>query len=113
REQLIGDSMSSSIVQAIAGEPRVSSEIVAERTEVQHKAVLQLIRNNAEEFEAFGQVTFEMRPGYNNAQVTVAHLNEQQATLLMTFMRNSPVVKAFKIELVRQFFEMRQALNAT
>lgn len=105
--------MSTSIVQAIAGEPRVSSEIIAERTDVQHKNVIGYIRDNAADFEAFGEVAFETRPGYNNAQVTIAHLNEQQATLLMTFMRNSHVVKAFKIELVRQFFEMRQALTSS
>lgn len=37
-------------------------------------------------------------------------LNEQQATLLVTYMRNSEIVRAFKLELVKQFFEMRAAL---
>lgn len=42
--------------------------------------------------------------------VKVYHLNEQQATLLMTYLRNTDVVRAFKKELVRQFFAMRKEL---
>lgn len=38
-------------------------------------------------------------------------LNEQQATLLMTYLKNTPNVRAFKKELVRQFFAMREELN--
>lgn len=37
-------------------------------------------------------------------------LNEQQATLLVTFLKNTPPVIAFKLELVRQFFAMRSEL---
>ena len=40
----------------------------------------------------------------------IYHLNEQQATLLLTFLRNTPVVIEFKKELVRQFFAMRKEL---
>lgn len=42
--------------------------------------------------------------------VKVYHLNEQQATLLMTYLRNTPVVREFKKELVRQFYAMRKEL---
>ena len=101
------------IIQNIEGELRVSSEIIAERTKNQHASVLRIIRDNLSDFEAFGTVGFEIRPLPGGGKpIQVAHLNEPQATLLMTFMRNSEVVKAFKVELVRQFFEMRQALNA-
>lgn len=104
--------MSNNIVQQVEGELRVSSLDVAERTDNQHKNVLGLILTHIDEFTEFGQVAFETRPGYNNAQVKVAQLNEQQATLLITYMRNSGVVRAFKIELVKQFYAMRQALVA-
>lgn len=100
------------IVQTYEGELRVSSEIVAERTENQHKNVLELIRNYGDDLSAFGQVAFETRDGYQGHKVRVAHLNEQQATLLITYMRNSDVVRAFKLELVKQFYEMRQALES-
>ena len=38
-------------------------------------------------------------------------LNEHQAALLMTFLRNSPRVVEFKIALVREFFRMRDELG--
>ena len=40
----------------------------------------------------------------------IYHLNEQQATLLMTYLKNTEVVRAFKKELVRQFYAMRSLL---
>lgn len=38
-------------------------------------------------------------------------LNEQQATLLMTFLKNTDIVADFKTELVRQFYLMRSELQ--
>lgn len=104
--------MSVSIVQQFHGELTVSSEIVAERTENEHASVLRLVRNNQTALEEFGDLRFEIldRPGVPGPPQQVAHLNEQQATLLITFMRNSPVVVEFKVELVKQFYAMRQAL---
>lgn len=37
-------------------------------------------------------------------------MNEEQATFLMTLLKNTPVVVAFKKELVRQFYAMRREL---
>ncbi len=94
------------------GDLLVSSETIAEGSGVEHRAVLQLIGNNIADFEEFGQLAFEMRPGYNNAPVRLAMLNEQQATLLMTFQRNTPQVREFKKALVRAFFDMARRLTA-
>ena len=41
----------------------------------------------------------------------IYHLNEQQATLLITFLDNTPQVELFKVALVKQFYEMRDELN--
>lgn len=100
------------IVEDAEGELRVSSLIIAGRTDNQHASVLRIIRDNLTDFEVFGHLGFEIqdRPGVPGPALTIAHLNEPQATLLMTFMRNSDVVKAFKIELVKQFYAMRKAL---
>lgn len=38
-------------------------------------------------------------------------MNEQQATLLITFLDNTPQVELFKVALVKQFYEMRDELN--
>lgn len=40
----------------------------------------------------------------------IYHLNEEQATLLLTYLKNTPQVRAFKKELVRQFYAMRREL---
>lgn len=100
-----------SIVHEFQGELRVSSLDVAARLGGEHRAVLQLVNAYVEDLEQFGTVAFEMRPlaGGGNP-VRVAHLNEPQATLLVTYMRNTEAVRRFKVELVRQFQAMRQAL---
>lgn len=102
---------------ATSGEsgPETTSLIVAEGTGVQHKNVLELIRNNLADFEEFGRVAFETRPRpqgqHGGADVSFARLNEEQATLLLTYMRNSDIVRQFKKNLVRAFYELRK--NAT
>lgn len=105
--------MSNQIVQQVGGELRASSLDIALHTGTQHKNVLELVAAHAEAFEDYGTVAFETRPlpGGGNP-VRIAHLNEQQATLLVTFMRNSPVVVEFKKALVHEFYRMRQALAA-
>lgn len=98
---------------ATSGEsgPETTSLIVAEGTGVQHKNVLELIRNNLADFEEFGRVAFETRPRpqgqHGGADVSFARLNEEQATLLLTYMRNSDIVRQFKKNLVRAFYELR------
>jgi len=96
-----------------AGDLLVSSETIADGAGVEHRAVLQLIGNNVADFEEFGTLAFEMRPlpGGGNP-VRLALLNEQQATLLMTFQRNTSKVREFKKALVRAFFDMARRLNA-
>ncbi|CZW49135.1 Uncharacterized phage-encoded protein [Enterobacter kobei] len=42
--------------------------------------------------------------------IQIALLNEQQTTLLITYMRNNEVVREFKKRLVYEFFTMRSAL---
>lgn len=89
----------------------VTSETIAQGAGVQHKNVLELIEKHRARVERFGQVAFETRAGYNNAQVRVALLNEQQSTLIMSFMRNTEQVMDFKEALVDGFFKMAEQLN--
>ena len=94
-------------------EPFTTSEVIAECTGVKRHAIQVLIQQHERDFREFGRVSFEMRPLQTRGgqqMVKVYHLNEQQATLLMTYLRNTDVVRAFKIELVRQFFAMRKEL---
>jgi phage regulator Rha-like protein len=100
-----------SLVLSVDGEPRASSETIARGVEQQHASVIKLIRKHQSDFEAFGLVRFEIRPRragqHGGGDVEFALLNEQQSTLLLAFMRNSPRVVEFKIALVREFFRMR------
>lgn len=89
----------------------VTSETIAQGAGVEHRAVLQMIGKHQARLERFGQVAFEMRAGYNNAQVRVALLNEQQSTLIMSFMRNTEQVMDFKTALVEGFYAMAEQLN--
>ena len=71
-----------------------------------------LVRKYLSDLEEFGQVDFKStRPDRGGHPVEVASLNEQQATLLLTYMRNSEIVRAFKKRLVRAFFEMAARLQ--
>lgn len=96
-------------------EPMTTSLAIAEGTGVQHKNVLELVRKFAAELLEFGGVAFETRPFDTDGGVQyreVCFLSEPQATLLLTFMRNSEVVVRFKVELVKAFFALRDELRA-
>ena len=95
--------------------PVVCSLTIADQTEAQHRGVIQLIEAHKEDFENFGGVTFEMRPfetAGGKQLVKVIDLNEHQATLLLTYMRNIKKVRGFKVLLVKQFMECKERLNA-
>ncbi|EJF95951.1 Rha family transcriptional regulator [Bartonella taylorii] len=62
----------------------------------------------------FGSLAFEMRvskrDGKGGQKREVAILNEPQATLLMTYMRNNDTVRAFKKALVKAFYDLKNQL---
>lgn len=80
-----------------------------------HESVIKLVRTYQGDFEKFGGVRFEIEP-FNTPggpqKREIALLNEDQAMLLIAYMRNSVIVRRFKIELVRSFGEMRRRLSA-
>lgn len=96
-------------------EPVTTSLAIAEGVEMEHHSVLVLLKKHVESLSEFGRVEFEIQPFDTNGGRQwrdVYFLNEQQATLLVTFMRNSPLVIKFKVALVRAFFELRDKLAA-
>lgn len=97
-----------------AGELVTTSLAIAEGTRVEHKAVIQLVRKYLDDLEEFERVTFEMRPFETGGGVQsreIAFLNEPQSTLLLTYMRNSDIVRGFKKALVRAFFDLRDSAS--
>ena len=91
-------------------EPYTTSEIIAECAGVKHHAAQEHIRKNVKRLERFGKVSFQMRPLPSGQQAKDYILNEQQATLLITFLKNTEQVANFKENLVKAFFEMRDEL---
>ena len=95
-------------------EPYTTADKVAEYAEVTPDTVNRLLRKHKKDLSEFEKVGFEIRalPGSATGQsVKIYHLNEQQATLLITYLRNTPPVRAFKKALVRCFFEARQEID--
>lgn len=92
------------------GNAVTTSLVIAEGTDVQHKNLRELIQDNLADFEEFGGVRFETaKPSEGSIggrPVKYAVLNEQHATLLMTYMRNSDVVREFKKRLVKAFYAL-------
>lgn len=89
----------------------VTSETIADGAGVEHRATLQLIEKHRERLERFGTFAFEMRKS-GGRPTQVALLNEQQSTLLLTFMRNTEQVIDFKVNLVEAFFAMAEQVSS-
>lgn len=85
-----------------------TSEAIATGCHVQHKNVMATVRRYLGEFEEFGKVAFETRLNPQGSPTELAILNEDQATYLITLLRNNETVRAFKRKLVHAF---RSALN--
>jgi phage regulator Rha-like protein len=102
------------LVAAEDGDPVTTTLVIAQGTNSEHRAVLQLLRAHLTRFEEFGLVAFEMQP-FETAGGTqrreVAVLNEYQASLLLTFMRNNEVVIDFKVQLIQAFRRTREELQ--
>ena len=94
------------------GQAVTTSLALAEGTGVQHKNVLELVREYINDLSEFEGVAFQTQPfatagGMQSREVAI--LNEQHATLLLTYMKNSEVVRNFKKTLVKEFWAMRNA----
>lgn len=88
-----------------------NSKVIAEGTNNQHESVVAIIRKYEEDILDFGKIDFsDLKSGKRGQPERVYYLNEEQATFIITLLRNSKVVVKFKKELVRQFYAMRRFL---
>ena len=92
-------------------DPYTLSSIVAECTNLQHHTITRTIRKHQARFERFGKVGFKIQALKSGQNTKDYILNEQQATLLVTFLKNTEQVANFKTNLVKAFFEMREELS--
>lgn len=96
--------------------PVTTSEVIATALDKDHKDVLALAKKYQADLNEFGAASFKTNQvrrgsGARDQEKEIAILNEQQATLLITYMRNSDKVRKFKIALVKAFFEMREKIQ--
>jgi phage regulator Rha-like protein len=92
--------------------PFTTSEVIAENGDVNHATVKRLIRKYKSDLEEFGILGFKIREIEGRGQPEkIYKLNEQQATLLITYMQNTLPVRKFKKALVKQFYIMQKELN--
>lgn len=94
--------------------PFTTSKVIAEMTGIEHRKIKTAIRKHKEDIESFGRVAPYEAPLETKGGVQIEtgyRLNEEQATFLMTLLKNTPVVVEFKKELVRQFYAMRKELR--
>lgn len=95
----------------IDAEPFTTSKIVADITRIGHKKIKIAIAKHQKPLETFGLLAPYQTESTGGRPENIYRLNEQQACLLVTFLKNTPVVVAFKTELVRQFYAMRTELQ--
>lgn len=97
---------------SIDAEPFTTADVIAAYAGISHHAINAEIHKHYDRIKRAGQgkVDFKMQPSQSGQKLKTFLLNEQQATLLITFLKNTPRVADFKEELVKQFFEMRRLL---
>lgn len=104
----------SNLVEVSEDQPVTTSLIIAQTLGREHDSVILLVRKHEAALGEFGNVVYDrFEIGRVGAikPLAVAILNEQQATLLISFMSNTPKVVDFKIRLVKAFYEMRMKLE--
>jgi phage regulator Rha-like protein len=98
------------LVKIIHDVPVVSTLDMWESLEVKHKALMDMIRKNENEFQEIRLFTFQKSKGTGGRPSEFCYLDEEQATFLIVLMKNSPVVKKFKFRLTREFFRLKKVL---
>lgn len=96
------------LVQIRRNDVYTTSLVIAEGTNILHRTLKRTIRNHESFLEAFGLLETYLTESSGGRPEEFYLLNEQQATFLITLLKNTETVVAFKLELVRQFYTMRK-----
>lgn len=99
------------LVRIKQGDVLTDSLIIAEGTENEHTSIKKTIDVYKQQIQELGALSISNRKSTGGRPEKYYLLNEPQATFLITLLRNTPVVVAFKLELVKQFYQMRQLLQ--
>lgn len=104
------------------------SWVIAEGTGNSHRAIKSIVNKYSDDFKEFGKLSYHSKWFGNKKQkkvfsdnskgvsrektkIEVILLNEPQATLLITYLRNTEQVRRFKKNLVFEFYRMRDFIR--
>ena len=105
-----------------------NSWVIAEGTGNSHRAIKSIVNKYSDDFKEFGKLSYHSKWFENEKQkkifsdnskgvsrektkIEVILLNEPQATLLITYLRNTEQVRRFKKNLVFEFYRMRDFIR--
>ncbi|KDB00571.1 putative phage protein [Apilactobacillus kunkeei EFB6] len=95
-------------------EPFTTNVVVAKYAGISYRAVNQLINRYKDEITSLGVSSFKMtklKVNSTGRPVEVYPLNEQQASFLITLLKNTEKVVQFKYKLTKAFFETSKDLQ--
>jgi phage regulator Rha-like protein len=98
------------LVKSVKGVLLVSTLDMWEPLKVHHKAIMDLVTKYETEFQSIRPFDFLKAKSTGGRPTTYCMLDEEQATFLITLMRNSEAVVPFKLKLTREFYRMKQRL---
>lgn len=102
------------ITKYVEGELVVSTLDMCDGLNVEHRALIQLIKKYENHFQDIRVFTFEMlKPTSKNGgrPIDYCYLDEEQAAFLITLMKNSEYVVPFKLKLTKEFYKMRRFIS--
>lgn len=102
-------------------EPYTTAEVIAEFSGVDIDSINRLTRTHKERLEKFGKLKYSLKVLEDKTDLKsvlskqrsskIWKYNERQATVLITYLRNTPKVLDFKDSLVNAFYSMKQELD--
>lgn len=92
-----------------------TQNIIAKYSKNSEESIQRLIRKHKDKLEVFGQLDYDEVESINSKNkiniIKHYYLNEKQAYLFMTFLKNTEIIIDFKVTLVEEFFEMKKQLD--
>lgn len=100
------------LVKAVDNVPVCSTLDMCQPLGVEHHAIVQLVKKYELQLKEIGPVAFQMRVGTRGGTpISFCYLDEEQATFLVTLMKNSAAVVTFKQRLSREFYRMKKEIT--
>jgi hypothetical protein len=94
------------LVKVVDDIPVVSTLDMWEPLEVDHNTILKMVKKYESKFQDIRTFGFEIQKS-GGRPTSFCHLDEEQATFLITLMRNSDPVVNFKHRMSREFYRMK------